>query len=60
MIECTPTELTQMLTTRVEVLRKAVMNTLHAKADPEEYQKLVRERAGDCTLVLQEITKQVG
>ena len=49
-----------MLTTRVEVLRKAVMNTLHAKADPEEYQKLVRERAGDCTLVLQEITKQVG
>lgn len=54
MIECTLTELHHMLALRVETLRKVSENR---RTDKAERQKLVREHAWDCTLVLQEIAK---
>ena len=54
MIECTSKELHHMLARRVEALRNVAENR---RTDKAERQKLVREHAWDCTLVLQEIAK---
>lgn len=54
MIECTSRELHHMLARRVETLRNVAENR---RTDKAERQKLVREHAWDCTLVLQEIAK---